>query len=54
MKVFSNAIAISAGYYHTCAMQGSGALYFWGMNSYGQLGDGTTTQRPTPTQVTGF
>ena len=26
-------------------------LYAWGWNIYGQLGDGTTTNRHTPTQI---
>ena len=36
--------------YHTCALKG-GKVYCWGRNSYGQLGDGTTTNRTTPTLV---
>ncbi len=31
----------------------TGATYCWGFNGSGQLGDGTTTQRLTPTQVNG-
>jgi alpha-tubulin suppressor-like RCC1 family protein len=38
--------------YHALAITSSGALYAWGSNSYGQLGDGTTTNRPTPTLIT--
>lgn len=39
-----------------CAIVGNGALvsnslYCWGDNTYGQIGDGTTTQRHTPTLV---
>jgi alpha-tubulin suppressor-like RCC1 family protein len=46
----SGVTAIDAGDYHTCAIK-SGALYCWGWNSKGQLGDNTTTNRTTPTLV---
>lgn len=36
---------------HTCAIGQSGHVYCWGLNGKGQLGDGTTTNRPTPTLV---
>jgi alpha-tubulin suppressor-like RCC1 family protein len=46
------AIAIAAGAYHTLALKSDGTLWAWGYNGMGQLGDGTTTRRPTPFQVT--
>jgi alpha-tubulin suppressor-like RCC1 family protein len=42
---------IDAGAAHTCALDGAGQLYCWGNNAAGQLGDGTTTNRPAPTLV---
>lgn len=35
---------------HTCGIR-EGALYCWGLNNFGQIGDGTTTDRTVPTQV---
>jgi len=43
--------SISAGAYHTVGITTSGAAYAWGYNVYGQLGDGTTTNRTTPVLV---
>jgi alpha-tubulin suppressor-like RCC1 family protein len=44
---------IAAGYYHTVALKTDGTLWAWGDNSFGQLGDGTTTDRYSPVQVVG-
>jgi alpha-tubulin suppressor-like RCC1 family protein len=39
----TDAIAISAGLYHVCAVLADGNVDCWGSNSDGQLGDGTYT-----------
>ena len=44
-------IQITGAYNHTCALSSEGLAYCWGYNSYGNLGDGTTTQRTVPTAV---
>lgn len=41
---------VVVGESHGCAIVG-GATYCWGSNRYGQVGDGTTTDRATPTRV---
>jgi len=46
--------SISSGLDHTCALVTNGDLKCWGSNEEGQLGDGTTTRRLTPTNVTGL
>ena len=45
--------AIGAGARHSLAVTNDGSVYAWGINGGGALGDGTTTQRATPTQVKG-
>ena len=47
----TTAVAITAGTDHTCALLATGAVRCWGRNTSGQLGDGTRTNRPTPTTV---
>ncbi|NBL63691.1 T9SS type A sorting domain-containing protein [Flavobacterium sp. NST-5] len=42
---------VSAGYTHSAGIKTDGTLWAWGDNGYGQLGDGTTTARNTPTQI---
>ena len=38
---------------YSCGVTTSGAAYCWGYNFYGNLGDGTTTQRLVPNTVAG-
>ena len=50
----NNAMAISTGSAHAVALRDDGTVWTWGANSrFGQLGDGTTTNRYAPTQVVG-
>jgi alpha-tubulin suppressor-like RCC1 family protein len=42
---------VAAGSQHTVVRTPDGAVWTWGGNSFGQLGDGTTTQRTTPVHV---
>jgi len=44
-----NAVAISSGDHHTCAILSDDSVSCWGDNFYGQLGDGDYEDRNTPT-----
>jgi alpha-tubulin suppressor-like RCC1 family protein len=47
----SGVVALAAGHEHSCAWLGAGEIRCWGENFYGQLGDGSTLDRPLPTPV---
>ncbi|WP_341347072.1 hypothetical protein [Paenibacillus sp. FSL H3-0469] len=45
---------ISAGMAHGLYIKPDGSVWTWGRNTYGELGDGTTTYKTTATQVYGI
>src|SRR5438876_972975 len=57
----TNAVAVAARGYHSCALLGDGTVRCWGRNADGQLGDGTVADpatgppgSSTPVQVSGI
>jgi len=50
----ADAESIALGSSHSCAVLDDGKVMCWGSNDYGQLGDGTTTSRTTPVEVSGL
>lgn len=50
----TDADSISVGDGHTCAVRGGDAIWCWGYNVAGQLGDGTNGDASLPVAVSGF
>lgn len=50
----SGVTALAIGGRHTLALGEDGTVWSWGVNQYGELGDGTTTERLAPVQVRGL
>ena len=42
---------LSLGDYHSGVIAQDGSLYMWGVNDFGQIGDGTTKNRYKPTKI---
>ena len=49
-----DAVALAVGHSFACAVRAGGEVLCWGNNSFGQLGDGSTTQRARPIPVAGI
>src|SRR6266536_356809 len=47
----SNWLWVGGGYQHSVACDTEGALWAWGFNAFGEVGDGTQLGRPHPTQI---
>ena len=50
----SNWVAVVGGFYHNLAIKTDGTLWSWGLNDYGELGDGTSgaaNRKLSPVQV---
>ena len=54
VSVVPSLATLMGGVIHTAALKTDGTVWGWGRNNQGQLGDGTTTQRSTPVQVSGL
>ncbi|MFO0602317.1 MAG: hypothetical protein U0324_04035 [Polyangiales bacterium] len=46
-----DATALAASFNHACAVRAGGAVVCWGQNGYGEIGDGSTTDRRLPAAV---
>jgi alpha-tubulin suppressor-like RCC1 family protein len=44
---------VSAGWKHALALRSDGTVWAWGQNGYGEIGDGTLADAPTPLEVRG-
>jgi len=50
---FTDWISASAGHFHSLGLRANGTAWAWGYNSWGNLGDGTTSSRSSPVSVVG-
>lgn len=51
VAIDGNILQLAAAERHTCALTAKGTVKCWGDNQWGQLGDGTYRDRPTPVAV---
>src|SRR4051812_18666660 len=51
---FDNVVQVAGGRDHVLALKSDGSVWAWGENTYGQVGDGTKTNRNRPVHLTGL
>ncbi len=51
IKIMDNVVSTSLGTYHSAAIISDGSLYTWGLNLYGQLGNGTNDDKSVPIKI---
>jgi alpha-tubulin suppressor-like RCC1 family protein len=52
--MLTGAVRITSGGDHVCVTTGNGVVECWGDNNNSQIGDSTSQNRDTPTQVVGL
>ena len=52
--VLNDVVAISGGYYHALALKTDGTVWGWGINWYGEVGNGTYVDQMYAVQVAGL
>ena len=50
---FTDWTQLSTGEFHSLGIRANGTIWAWGLNSFGRLGDNTTTSRRSPVSVVG-
>ncbi len=53
-SLYKEIATVAAGMSHSCALTYDGHVKCWGDNTYGQLGDGSTSRRLTPVETAGL
>jgi alpha-tubulin suppressor-like RCC1 family protein len=48
VQVIDDAASITAAFFETCVIRRDTTVYCWGLNTHGELGDGTTMNRSSP------
>jgi alpha-tubulin suppressor-like RCC1 family protein len=54
VPALTEVVSLAAGHNHSLAVRSDGSVWAWGANTYGQLGNGTTTSSLVPVQVQGL
>ena len=51
LDISQDIISVAAGGFNTLALSSNGAVWAWGDNAFGQVGNGTTVDQDSPTSV---